>query len=142
MLPPPSGTKLVAVYRKPLDAGMRGAMAGVRRDVEAIYFLGKMRSGIGGRTSLFATRAPLVGSPVGLAGKTGHPHTKPLDVMQDLLALTTGSIADPFAGSGSTLVAAKLAGRAAIGVEVEESYCEVAARRLDQGVLDFNGEAS
>ena len=139
MLPPPNGTKLVAVYAKPNDAGLRGAMDGIRRDAEAIYFLGKMKSGIGGRSSIFKTRSATVGNPVGIVARSGgHPHAKPLDVLEEIIsALPPGVIADPFAGSGSTLIAARNLGRKSIGVELEEKYCEIIAKRLDQQVIDF-----
>jgi site-specific DNA-methyltransferase (adenine-specific) len=141
MLPPPNGTKLVAVYAKPADSGFRGTVLDVRRDTEAIYLLNAL-SGVGGRSSIFRTTHTNVGSPGGIVRLSGgHPHAKPLDVMRDLIGLAEGTVADPFAGSGSTLVAAKRMGRKAIGVELEERYCEIAANRLSQGVLDFAGAA-
>jgi site-specific DNA-methyltransferase (adenine-specific) len=136
MLPAPTGTKLVRVYRKPTSAGVRGAVASCRRDLEAVYLIGPWPSGIGGGTSLIETRTANVAT--GPAARYGHPHAKPLDVMEELVFMADAlMIADPFAGSGSTLVAAKRLGSKAIGVELDERYCEIAARRLDQGVLDF-----
>ena len=139
MLAPPAGTKLVGVYAKPPDAGLRGAIGGIRRDLEAVYLLGPWPSGVGGRSALFRTAASNVGNPSGIVARSGgHPHAKPLDILVQLLTMTPGGvIADPFAGSGSTLVAAKTLGRRAVGVEVEERYAEIAARRLSQDVLDF-----
>jgi DNA modification methylase len=67
-----------------------------------------------------------------------HPTQKPLPVMRWAITHSTANgstILDPFMGSGTTLVAAKLEGRPAIGIEQSERYCEIAANRLRQGVL-------
>jgi len=69
---------------------------------------------------------------------SGHPTPKPLDLMKELVGWMPGSsVCDPFAGSGTTLVAAKAIRKTAIGIEIEERYCEIAAKRLSQEVLDF-----
>lgn len=137
MLAPPLGNKLTMIYRKPPNAGTRGAIAGFRRDAEAIYLLGSWPTGLGGMSSVLATSARSQGNPSSAQGRYGHPHAKPVDVMETLIgACPPGIIADPFAGSASTLVAARNLGRRAIGVEIDERYAEAAAKRLAQAPLE------
>lgn len=93
----------------------------------AAHVKGRSRWNGGGRCGVFTF-------PKGEGlGSTPHPTTKPESLMRELVQLFTDegeTILDPFMGSGTTLVAAKKLGRKAIGIEREEKYCEVAARRL------------
>jgi DNA modification methylase len=100
---------------------------------EEIYVLG---SGfVGKREGTVIRGNRLVGEAT-----SDHPTPKPVPLMELLIEkCPPGVVTDPFAGSGSTLVAAKNLGREAIGVELDERYCEIAARRLAQDVLDFEG---
>lgn len=72
-----------------------------------------------------------------------HPTQKPIGVMRWSIERAGGEgvVLDPFMGSGTTLRAAKDLGRKAIGIEIEERYCEIAAKRMGQEVMDF-GEAA
>lgn len=74
---------------------------------------------------------------------TGHPTSKPVGLMEMLVARCgPGTVADPFAGSGSTLLACRNLKRQCIGVELEKKYCKIIADRCSQGVLDIFGAQS
>lgn len=70
-----------------------------------------------------------------------HPTQKPIELMARIVGMTTGIVLDPYMGSGTTIVAASELGRRCIGIEYEERYCEIAAKRLSQGALDLGGVA-
>lgn len=135
----PAGVRQVLVWdKRGAGPGMGDLTTAFGTSHEEIYLIGKWEKRHARRGSVITTES----SPSGLTTKIGHPTPKPVGLMEILIdAAPPGIIADPFAGSGSTLIAARNLGRKVVGVELEEKYCELIARRLDQGCLDF-GSAS
>lgn len=130
--PKPYDTRQVLAWRKPPDAGVVGSTTGYRRDVEPVFLVGEWPI----RTVEWSSLLISGGSMASVVSATGHPHTKPVPLLRDLIArCPAGAILDPFAGSGSTLRAAKDLGRPAVGIEVDEDYCRIAAERLAQEVM-------
>lgn len=100
---------------------------------EEIYCIGK-NGWTGTRESSIINVQMLMS---GDANRPDHPTPKPVGLMERLIAKTEGVIADPFAGSGATLLAARNLGRKVIGIELEERYCDLIANRLSQQVFVF-----
>jgi 16S rRNA G966 N2-methylase RsmD len=89
--------------------------------------------------SLYREQGDAVDIAVGTEPMPDHPSPKPLKAISWIISRFDYPIViDPFAGSGTTLVAAKNAGKRAIGIEIEEKYCEIAAKRLSQEVFNFS----
>lgn len=132
--PRPDRVRQLIVWDKRGGAGFSGDLNMPWADItEEVYVIG---TGWAGRRVPAIYSIPTI--PSQSPARNGHPTPKPTSLMEALIAkCPPGIIADPFAGSGSTLVAAKALGRRAIGVELEERYCETAAKRLAQDVLDF-----
>lgn len=133
----PAATRARLIWDKGDSPGMGDLKMPWGRSDEEIYVLGQ---GFVGARSGSVIRSKVQS----VADKTrpDHPTPKPVGLMEVLLAkCPPGVVADPFAGSGSTLVAAKLLGRRVIGIELEERYCSIIAERLSQDALPF-GEAS
>jgi site-specific DNA-methyltransferase (adenine-specific) len=133
--PYPERLKQVLVWPKPADAGLVGSTTGFRRDAEPVFLVGPWPQRTVEWSSVLQPGARGIAST---AAATGHPHTKPVPLMRELISrCPDGIVIDPFCGSGSTLVAAKDLGRRAIGIEIDESYCRIAAARCSQEVLDL-----
>lgn len=74
----------------------------------------------------------------------GHPCPRPLGQVRHIIdqwVKPSGTVLDPFAGSGTTLVAAKMTGRDAIGMEIDPVYCEIARRRIADAASLFHQES-
>jgi DNA modification methylase len=139
------GVRCMWLYPKPTDMGVIWSPAGAGMSSwgfncsHPIFYYGAdpfLVDGQGSRPNGMQWKNATV--------ENGHPCPKPLSVMQWLVGRVSRPgelIYDPFAGSGTTLAAAKNMGRKAIGIEIEERYCELAAQRCAQEVLDF-GEAA
>ncbi|MGU3424008.1 DNA-methyltransferase [Microbacterium paraoxydans] len=134
-LPRPAATRHRLVWDKGDSPGMGDLAMPWGPGDEEIYvigegFTGKRRSNVIRANTMSASdhRRP------------DHPTPKPVALMESLIAYAPpGVIADPFAGSGATLIAARNLGRRAIGVEVEERYCELIVSRLAQQAFVFEG---
>jgi DNA modification methylase len=131
--PFPQNLRQVLIWIKGGDAGVVGSTTGFRRDAEPIFLIGQWPVVPVKRSSAIHTST----GQGRCCAATGHPHTKPLPLIRLLLEILPGVVIDPFMGSGTTLVAAKQLARKAIGIEIEEKYCEIAVKRLAQGVLSF-----
>ena len=135
-MPRPEKTKQRLIWHKTkLNPGMTKA-PWYSAD-EEIYIIGQGFTGKPQQTVIPSYEAR--GGGDGLSAITGHPTPKPIPLMGNLIEkCPDGVIADPFAGSGATLIAARNLGRKAIGVELEEKYCEIIASRLANQTFDFS----
>jgi DNA modification methylase len=133
----PEGVRAVLIWDKGDHTGMGDLAFPWKPNHEEIYVLGE---GFAGRRTSGVLHHLALAGTVALGPRVAegraHPMAKPVALMRDLLQkCPPGVIVDPFMGSGTTLRAAKDLGIRAIGIEINEAYCEIAVKRLAQGVL-------
>lgn len=129
--PIPIGTRQILIWDTKGALGMGALDLPWKPSHQQIYVLGRGFTGHRGTDVLSV--APVQGT---VTNGRVHPNEKPVQLLRQLLGkCPPGTVLDPFMGSGTTLRAAKDLGRKAIGIEIEEKYCEIAARRMCQEVL-------
>jgi site-specific DNA-methyltransferase (adenine-specific) len=143
----PDGTIITLVWSKGPFVGMGDLSFPWKLTHEEIYILGSKEIWAGNRLEsvirIDALYPNLPGANKWRGEMLQHPTQKPLSLIELLILKTVAeTICDPFMGSGTTLVAAKNLGRKAIGIEIEERYCEIAAKRLSQEVFAFQPETT
>lgn len=146
----PHGTKQVLIWDKWGGGGTVGASwSPWAYSHEEIYLLGNWPKTIpggrrreGGKPMRHSGVVRAANYNTQSSARPDHPTPKPVALMESLLMLCpAGAVADPFAGSGSTVVAARNLGRKVVAVEIDERYCEITATRLAQQAFDFEGIA-
>lgn len=135
-----TGTWLDAYHKTPRILGGDGSKSirtrGTTPHTGRINNAGYMDDGLRLTRSVIKTRS--------MHGDGLHPTEKPSGILMPLIEYACppdGLVLDPFAGSGSTAVAAVMSGRRAVLIEADEEHCEKAARRLSQGVLEVADDA-
>ena len=131
-VPRPVATRHRLIWDKGNSVGMGDLSIPWGHSEEEIYVLG---TGFIGKRESNVIRAQMLMSAD--HNRPDHPTPKPIGLMEKLVAKTVGVVADPFAGSGATLIAARNLGRQSIAVEIEERYCELIAKRLAQQAFNF-----
>ena len=136
------GTRCCCFYPQPDDVGcfFAPAATGIGRfgfqNCQPIFYYGEYKNA--GKSALRTSFVLTERSEV-----NGHPCPKPYKAWKWLVnrvALPGETVLDPFCGSGTTLIAAKSLGMKAIGIEIEEKYCEIAVKRLSLEVLQFESD--
>jgi DNA modification methylase len=132
-VPIPEGTREVLVWDKVVSTGLGALDIPWKPSWEMVCVIGE---GFVGRRTHGVIRSSL---PTLADERKWHPTPKPRSLLTELIGkCPDGVILDPFMGSGTTLRAAKDLGRKAIGIEIEERYCEIAAKRLSPMVLPLS----
>ena len=130
-MPRPAETRQLLIWHKTETVFMGDLSLPWGPAHEEIYVIGDGWTGKR-RSNVYSIKSY---SP-GAKERPDHPTPKPVFLMRELVERSPeGVILDPFMGSGSTLRAAKDLGRKAIGIEIDEQYCEIAVKRLAQEVL-------
>lgn len=134
----PDNTRQLIIWNKqPGPPGMGALDLPWGPSHEEVYVLGK---GFSGKREGSVITMPSYNSQA--ADRPNHPTPKPVGLMELLIAkCPPGIVADPFAGSGATLLAARNLRRQAVGVELSEKHCETIAKRLNQDVLELEWTA-
>lgn len=128
----PQNVKQTGIWDKGDDPGMGDLKMPWGSSFEEFYVLGNGFVGKRGGAVIRMNKPPVSNRP-------DHPTPKPVPLMERLIEKCPERwvIAEPFAGSGSTLLAARNLGRKVIGVELEEKYCELIAKRIQSTPLPF-----